>query len=434
MRYKFGNDNIITGYIKNLLHEFNLPQAKVITKDTVRYDGKYYIDNRKIYYGKEKTPIGVYSFGEPVPNLTKNLIINSSVYDSYTHNYLGDFLRFIRDYHKLDLMPLYNCFSNESPYNLRFTLDVPLKKKDGSDDNYYFKVNTSSTLYKYYIVPIKFDTTYNIAIESQLPYEICAMIYMGSERIKLSNQLMRETYKLVKNSRFSNPYTFEVSGSDVKKPRCNNLRYSDYEENLRLLIKLPSSVKTSITIIEGKLTNTKPYGSRIPSKIVYNEEDSIKLADGTYVRPDYTDLVPSTNLSLLSINDGNSYPFADRLVEYLLRNAINNTEKLQYNISRVQSKLYPQFGEFKGFYDVWNMDINYRIHDFLNEPMKNVTSIIGEKSESSSESSESPTKSYKDYTDDGKLLADLSKVSIGSNYKDLLGYVDKDVEYHLEAL
>lgn len=54
MRYRFGNENLITGYIKNLLHEFNLPQAKVITSDEMRnglyrYDNKFYIDGRKLY-------------------------------------------------------------------------------------------------------------------------------------------------------------------------------------------------------------------------------------------------------------------------------------------------------------------------------------------------------------------------------------------------
>ena len=107
MRYKFGNDNLITGYIKNLLHEFNLPQAKVITsKDMPRFENKFYIDGRKIYYGKSNKQVGVYAFNQKVPNFTKNYVIDSSVYDSKTHAYLGDFLRFMRDYHKLDLMPL----------------------------------------------------------------------------------------------------------------------------------------------------------------------------------------------------------------------------------------------------------------------------------------------------------------------------------------
>ena len=41
----------------------------------------------------------------------------------------------------------------------------------------------------------------------------------------------------------------------------------------------------------------------------------------------------------LSINNGISYPFADRLVEYLFKNAIVPTEKIEKNIGRVQEDL-----------------------------------------------------------------------------------------------
>ena len=433
MKYRFGNDNLITGYIKNLLHEFNLPQAKVITSDDMpRYENKFYIKDRKIYYGKSKEQHGVYSYGEKIPNFTKNYIINSSVYDSYTHTYLGDFLRFIRDYKQLDLMPLYNCFNNEVPYSLKFTLDVPYKVIEGEgseakevEHTLYFRVDTSSELYNYYIFPIKFDAKYNIAIESMAPYEICAMIYTGSHRTKLCNQLMKKTYTLIGNSSFSNPYTFMVEGNDKEQPKGDNQRFTDFEENLRLLIKIPKSVKTSIVIIEGDIVTAKMYGDKIPSKVVYNEEPSITFEDNSYTRPTYSDLVPSTNLSLLSLNDGVSYPFADRLVEYLLRGAINNTEKLQYNVARVQQKVYPKLGDFKGFYDVWNIDLNYRINEFMNTKIKNNSAIISELDK---------TIPYKDYTDSDKPLVDYSKFTIRDTYKDLLGYADKDIEYHLEAL
>lgn len=432
MKYRFGNNNLITGYIKNLLHEFNLPQAKVITSDDMpRYDNKFYIKERKIYYGKNDKPVGVYGYGNKIPNFTKNLIINSSVYDSYTHRYLGDFLRFIRDYRKLDLMPLYNCFSNESPYDLKLTLDLTRyeESSEGTKEvTSYFRVDTSSNLYNYYIIPVKFNTKYNIAIESGVPYEMCAMIYTGSQVLKISKQLMKQTYKLIGTTKFSQPFTYSVNVSDEPIPNCNYERFTDYEENLRILLKIPKSVKSSIAVIEGDILNTKMYADKIPSRIVYNEEEVIKKENG-YEIPSYNDLKISTNLSLLSLNDGVSYPFADRLVEYLLRNAINNTERLQYNIGWVQGKLYPKYGEFKGFYDVWNTDINYRIHNFISEPMKNNFATIGQP-----EGSEGAIKSYKDYTDDGTLLVDYSKFAILDMYKDLLGYVDKDVEYHMEAL
>lgn len=47
-----------------------------------------------------------------------------------------------------------------------------------------------------------------------------------------------------------------------------------------------------------------------------------------------------TKLSLLELNDTNSYPFADRLVEYLLGQAVSELDDNASNVLRTQLAIY----------------------------------------------------------------------------------------------
>lgn len=48
---------------------------------------------------------------------------------------------------------------------------------------------------------------------------------------------------------------------------------------------------------------------------------------------------PITPLQLLRINSGTSHPFADRLMEYLTKNAITGDDDISDNIERVQQTM-----------------------------------------------------------------------------------------------
>ena len=118
------------------------------------------------------TPIQ-YSYGQKILNYTKNLKIQNNIYDSYTHEYLGDYLRFHRDFANINLMPLYNCFSNRACQHLDLTFDI------GNDYKAVFKTDHTfeTTLYKYFMVPVKFFKEYTIAIDSSASVEVCCCIY-----------------------------------------------------------------------------------------------------------------------------------------------------------------------------------------------------------------------------------------------------------------
>ena len=137
--FKFNDTNILTGYIKEMLASFNLPSYKVYTRQQrehfeetgeklnviasqeaskasetapekhpcfVSYikEGsvqQYFKNNDNSYTWKVITDPYLYNIF--VPNETKNYVIKNNIYDYYTHEYLGEYLRFIRDFHNASL-------------------------------------------------------------------------------------------------------------------------------------------------------------------------------------------------------------------------------------------------------------------------------------------------------------------------------------------
>ena len=382
MRYQFGDSNIITCYIKEMLHSFNLPKYTIYTKeleekqiyqdefgnvkesDNCLYDGKVYIKDRLItkYENGEFKKIAVYAYNYPVVNLTKNLIIKSSVYDAYTHNYLGDFLRFIRDYHGIDLMSMYNCFSGQEPRRLALTDEVGRNFVD--INGFRLRIDTDDKDYDYYIVPIKFDKTYTFALNINSGYDIVSILHDDIFIKSTPDDLIKQSYMHVNGSTFSNPFTYSTKWSCTREKELWKK-----EKNLRLLMRVPKNRETSIVILEGDYTlacNTA--GGCLYSNIINNvhkltkkECEELNLDDsyiGKYIN------IPTnyfSKLSLLEVDDKLIHPFADKLIEYILRNAITSEDFISQNIEYVQDMIYPL--GIKGYYGLWDDLLRYNIYN-----------------------------------------------------------------------
>ena len=438
--FKFNDTNILTGYIKEMLASFNLPCYKVYTRQQrehfeetgeelnvivsqeasqssdeapkkhpcfVSYikDGsvQQYVKNKEGNSYTWKVITDPYLYNIFVPNETKNYVIKNNIYDYYTHEYLGEYLRFIRDFHNVDLMPLYNCFSDHICNNIELTWNV------GTDAKKSITFSGSDSEYKIYMLPVKLFQKYTIAIDCQQEYELCCGIYgKYLDTREIFSQIPGKTYKKV-IGQFSKPILYDlaellpnklpskdITGTPEEKEEQENKKeqweetiawLAKNEGDLKLFIKLPASNNSSITVLEGDYrswNDSQGVGvNKTQNKTVLNFDASDEYLSNS-------DLKLITPLQLLKFNTGKSYPFADRLVEYLLGNAITPLDEIADNIKRVQT-IALKNGQVNKADGIWTDKLQKILYSFMSS----------------------------------EELAQSNKKE--ANH-DILGYVDKDVE------
>ena len=273
--FKFNSNHIMTGQIKQILNAFNLPSYKVYTAKHYKYflehgvespelaDGLYIKHDMIMKYknGKWSKDLDTYGYNNKYLNFTKNFPIVNNIYDSDTHEYLGEFLRFQRDYLGVDLMLLYNCFSNRVCNNLNISINaqypdkeietgemttktIPAVKDPFNDEiivipeatyevpatktvpGEHYKIKrafyTKNKDYIIYMLPIKFFQEYTIAMDCSIGAEICCGLYdsyleeldddksyVGGQRllppVAMSQYTSDMTYKKFSTLRFNNP-------------------------------------------------------------------------------------------------------------------------------------------------------------------------------------------------------------------------------------
>ena len=444
----FNNSDLFTGYLKQLLHTFHLPKVKVYTEQHARYaqlhgkespeileslesdkstDSKnvryfpYIKDGEIQEYVNSKwenvkvnniKPVAYYKYvyGDKILNYTKNLKINSNTYDYYTHEYLGDYLRFHRDFLNLNLMPLYNCFSNRACDKLKLRWKIG---PSAFDNTVVF--DSSDSNFKIYMLPVKLFQKYTIAIDSAAPIEMCCGLYGDYQDTRAKfESIPQNTYTRVATSSFSQPFLYEALTCSYGKGstyidqllasetvgKQTLIELAQNESDLKLFIKVPVTNDSTVVVLEGDYRNwngsfwdinaTSPAGrQKMCNRSVINLEHRFNTED-------QFDLI--TPLQLRHLNTREQHPFADRLIEYLIGNAITNSETEIYdNIRRAQKALetnHEVTGYRTNIPGLWNYEMQVLFYEYLTSgPM-------------------------------------ATKFDINH---DLLGYVDKDVEKFYKA-
>lgn len=382
--YKFNEETIAVGYIKQLLHSFNLPKCKLFksTDEAINYyknlssvaliknykNNNYYlvwINNGKIE--KEKS----YSYNHEYLNITGKMNLFNGLYDSRTHIYLGNYLRFLRDYNNINLMSLYNCYAD---------------------------ITFTDTKYKYISIPVKYNQTYTVAFtgtnyDYYLGFEDdlkSIQKYFAAEKNK--NSIIRKT------SEFNNP--FKLSTKAVKN------KYF-MEENYKLILRVPLNNNNKIVVLEGDYRGST-YKNIVD--IAENKKDINTIIDSKsiYIQANYDDVNDVNlnnyinNLYLLKNNYKNySEPFSPRLIEYLIENTITSDEKISKNVIDAKYKLFTRYGSEQQKKDVKSG--LFKLNDKINTEYR--------------------LRFLDCFKKANKPILDDT---------DLLGYVDKDIEYCLD--
>lgn len=354
---KLNDTSIIVGQIKQLLKDFNLPNCALGSDYAT--ENNHFIKNNGIYRWYKVTDsndvekfeyekVGDYVFGKKYQNLTSNLRISNSIYDRYTHRYLGKYLRFLKDYKGIDLMSMYNCFDQEV-----ISKDIIAKTLDGVISN-SFLVNDSSSIC--YSIPISGKAVTIYTIDS-VKITACITLDMNNTSVNdtlaflaaVSSQDINSDRPVLydKLAKFAEMYTGTeaivdysfvdqciIDTDSISKSIASILDLVNKNiNNLRLILKVPKTYDKSIIVLDGDYTNIVNKNSSwigyVPQNSLTEETDFGKIAETPY---------PYNPQLFSHENDEGNYLLSDRLIEYLTSNAITDMSET-YDIEKLQRYL-----------------------------------------------------------------------------------------------
>lgn len=388
MRQQFFSDTIQGRFVKELLYTTPIPSYNTVRKGDMIFENQIYIYRTKIIKCLKRGIIGAadieqralfrnigdYIFGKDYPKFTERFASNTNYYEGQTHKWLGRLLRCYRDIWDLDLMPFYNCFTEEYQSGLRIT-DTAIE-------------NIASANYRMIKVPVKYNKTYTIAIDCSSEVYIAPVLLSNNNLSKvvfqdstwdLTSLLLENNIAKFTQMSYTQPVTYTVH-NDSSNPvtavsTSRGVQYtptkaeflSTYENQLYMLIQLPVTNQSSVCILEGDYTD-------LDSRKIYNYAEISKILPSEINRQFLS------NLSLLQFSDNLNYAFSDRLIEFLLWNVICHKDEITDNVERVQQKLNFTIYHPTAINGVWDRELRQTLYNMYMSnkkyPLLDITGFV----------------------------------------------------------
>ena len=279
----YNDQSLKVGYIQELLKSSYIPSRRVLSAEKAKsLSLSSYIqkDGNQLFFVSNDNKMLI-TKNERIRSVTDNYESHKINYDYGLHKRLGEYLRFKRDAFGVDLMPLYNCFSGQV---------------------------ISDSDYSYYECFVRYGETYKVLCDFSggSAYVFCEKTKFGKVIGDYSKAFEWKALK-AHTGRFVELKSDDLSNTNIKR-----------DSELRLYIRLPKGVTSSVSVVE--------YAGDIDGDIVKRDSISPLSDEIGAVMPN-----PS-RLSLLRGVESSSKPFADRLFEYLLGAVLTQEYDISSNV------------------------------------------------------------------------------------------------------
>lgn len=247
--------------------------------------------------------VSSYRFGEWNKNITTNYITNKSYYDSTLHENLGRYLRAYRDFYKIDVLNLYNCFSN------RFITSWSLPFRGYTSSESLSPYNEYDEKYKLTLFPILYDTPYQVMFSGQVLGKITLQAVYFNGKVPIGP---------AETNRDGTPITYTVDSTETfcfRIGSANNVTGSNSSDTIRNRLTK-----------QGLLYIMMQYPTNVDGQIVVLEQPKYTIA----LNNELLDISPYSNKQMA---------YSDTLIEYLSGSVLSPASTARLSIENIQKKV-----------------------------------------------------------------------------------------------